>query len=114
MKTKLFIFSLLSSLLVASEFDVNTADVLVKEKTTKQEKKNKTIIIEEEALQTNDPLLSATKEKTQKDEPSLLDKIISQMATKDKNSTKTKTKTQKKSQNSDSEIVTQDPLLDEI
>lgn len=115
MKTKLLIFSLLSSLLIASEFDVDTADVLVKEKTIKLQQQNSTTPIEDEALQKSDPLLSTTK-KAKKEKPSLLDKIITQMAEKEqtKSSTKKETKTQNKSQNSDNEVVTQDSLLDEI
>ncbi|SFV69441.1 hypothetical protein MNB_SM-4-846 [hydrothermal vent metagenome] len=114
---KIFTLLLFSSLALASDFEVDTLDVLIKDKTSQES--NRTTPIEDDSLQKSDPLLSITKKKNEtkngQEEASLLEKIRSQMAEKEKNKSRSKKETKKnKNQNYDNDIVTSDPLLDEI
>ena len=101
------------SLFAQESFEVDTSDSLLHvEKKSLHVKKNSVSKSDEDnALVTSDELIQ---ENTKETQPSLLDKIIAQMAEKERDNNKSSKKVFKKPLNESDEILTPDPLLNEI
>lgn len=113
----LFLFISISSL-YSSEFEIQTPDLIIQDKDS-EFLKNKGEIKPKEFVQENsiykpDPLLETVQEG--KEEATLLEKIFLQMDNKDDIEQKNKITKEvfKKPLNKSNELITPDPLLDEI
>ena len=114
----LFLF-LTVSLLYSSEFEIQTSDPIMQERDGGFSKSKNLIkskeFVQEDALYKPDPLLETLQDKKE-EKPTLLEKILLQTHNRNEtkqNDKKTK-KVFKKSLNKSNELITPDPLLDEI